>query len=232
MIVTTEQPGTPADPAARKRILLVDDHPIFRHGLTALLDRQPGLFVCGQADSAPGALEQMRRLKPDLAVIDISLRGTNGIELVKLLKAELPHLPIVILSMHDESLYAVRALKAGALAYVMKADGPQPVLDAIYKALQGKLFVSSHLKELLIFKAVHGSESDSASPVDRLSDRELEILTMLGRGHPTRSIAKELNLSVKTVETHRAHIKEKLGFTDGNDMVRFAIDWVAQEELR
>jgi DNA-binding NarL/FixJ family response regulator len=192
----------------------------------------PGLFVCGHADSAPSALEQMRRLKPDLAVIDISLRGTNGIELVKLLKAELPHLPIVMLSMHDESLYAVRALKAGALAYVMKTDGPQPVLDAIYKALQGKLFVSSHLEELLIFKAVHGSESDCASPVDRLSDRELEVLTMLGRGHPTRSIAKELNLSVKTVETHRAHIKEKLGFTDGNDMVRFAIHWVAQEELR
>jgi DNA-binding NarL/FixJ family response regulator len=143
------------------------------------------------------------------------------------MKAELSHLPIVMLSMHDETLYALRALKAGALAYVMKADGPQSVLDAIYKALQGKLSVSAHLEEMLIFKAVHGSESDSSSPVDRLSDRELEILTMLGRGHPTRSIAKELNLSIKTIETHRAHIKEKFGFSDGNDMVRFAIDWVA-----
>jgi DNA-binding NarL/FixJ family response regulator len=113
----------------------------------------------------------------------------------------------------------------------MKADGPQRVLEAIDRALEGKVFVSPHLGAMLIFKAVHDSETDSASPVDRLSDRELEILTMVGRGHPTRSIAKELNLSVKTIETHRAHIKEKLGFPDANEMVRFAIDWVAQQEL-
>jgi DNA-binding NarL/FixJ family response regulator len=124
------------------------------------------------------------------------------------------------------------ALKAGALAYVMKADGLQWIVDAICNALQGKVFVSPRFEELLIFKAIHGSESDSASPVDGLSDRELEVLTMLGRGHPTRSIAKELNLSVKTIETHRAHIKEKMGFTDKNEMVRFAIDWVARQELR
>jgi DNA-binding NarL/FixJ family response regulator len=230
--VTSEQPGTPGHEATKKKLLLVDDHPIFRHGLTELLDRQPGLVVCGHADSAPGALEQMRRLKPDLAVVDISLRGTNGIELVKLMKAELPHLAIVMLSMHQESLYAMRALKAGALAYVMKADGPQPVLEAIDRVLEGKVFVSPHLEEMLIFKAIHESESDSASPVDRLSDRELEVLTMVGRGHPTRSIAKELNLSVKTIETHRGHIKEKLGFADANEMIRFAIDWVARQELR
>jgi DNA-binding NarL/FixJ family response regulator len=173
----------------------------------------------------------MRQLKPDLAILDITLRGTDGIELVKLMKAEAPHLPILVLSMHDESLYALRALKAGALGYVMKADGVQPVLDAIYRALQGKLFVSQRLGEKLIFKAIHTSESDSPSPVGRLSDRELEVLAMLGRGHSTRSIAKEINLSVKTVETHRAHIKEKLGFADANEMVRFAIDWVAHQEL-
>jgi DNA-binding NarL/FixJ family response regulator len=210
--------------------LLVDDHPIFRHGLTQLLDRQPGLTVCGHADSAPDALEQMRRLKPDLVILDITLRGTNGIELLKMMKAELPHLPMVMLSMHDEILYAIRALKAGALGYVMKADGPTPLLKAINRALQGKLFVSPRLEEVLILQAIHGSESGPASPVDRLSDRELEVLTMIGRGHPTRSIAQELNLSVKTIETHRAHIKEKLGFADGNEMVRFAIDWVAQQE--
>lgn len=226
------QAGTPSDYAPKKKLLLVDDHPIFRHGLTALLERQPGLIVCGHADSAPGALEQMRRQRPDLAVIDISLQGTNGIELVKSMKVELPHLRIVMLSMHDEMVYALRALKAGALAYVMKADGAQAVLTAIYKALEGKLFVSPQLEELLIFKAVHGSESDSVTPLDRLSDRELEVLTMIGSGHPTRSIAKQLNLSVKTVESHRAHIKEKLGFSEGNDMVQFAIDWVAQQELR
>jgi DNA-binding NarL/FixJ family response regulator len=230
--LTSEELMPPADQASKKKILLVDDHPIFRHGLRELLDRQPGLAVCGHAESASGALEEMRRCKPDLAVVDISLRGTNGIELVKSMKTELPHLAIVMLSMHDESLYALRALKAGALAYVMKADGPQSVLDAICNALQGKVFVSPRFEELLIFRAVHGSETDSASPIDRLSDRELEVLTMLGRGHPTRSIAKELNLSVKTIETHRAHIKEKMGFSDGNEMVRFAIDWVARQELR
>ena len=226
-----DQPNTADSENSKKKILLVDDHPIFRHGLTELLDRQVDLMVCGHADSAPTALEQMRRLKPDLAILDITLRGTNGIELVKLMKAEAPHLPILVLSMHDESLYALRALKAGALGYVMKADGVQPVLDAIYRALQGKLFVSQRLGEKLIFKAIHASESDSPSPVDRLSDRELEILVMLGRGHSTRSVAKEINLSVKTVETHRAHIKEKLGFADANEMVRFAIDWVANQEL-
>lgn len=226
-----EDTSTGNNQAAKKKILLVDDHPIFRHGLTELLDRQVDLVVCGHADSAPAALEQMRQLKPDLAILDITLQGTNGIELVKLMKAEAPHLPILVLSMHDESLYALRALKAGALGYVMKADGVQPVLDAIYHALQGKLFVSKRLGEKLIFKAIHASESDSPSPVDRLSDRELEVLVMLGRGHSTRSIAKEINLSVKTVETHRAHIKEKLGFADANEMVRFAIDWVSHQEL-
>ena len=226
-----DQADTGNNQAAKKKILLVDDHPIFRHGLTELLDRQVDLVVCGHADSAPTALEQMRQLKPDLAILDITLRGTDGIELVKLMKAEAPHLPILVLSMHDESLYALRALKAGALGYVMKADGVQPVLDAIYRVLQGKLFVSKRLGEKLIFKAIHTSESDSPSPVGRLSDRELEVLVMLGRGHSTRSIAKEINLSVKTVETHRAHIKEKLGFADANEMVRFAIDWVAHQEL-
>src|SRR5258707_460728 len=152
------QPANQSDQPAKKKILLVDDHPIFRHGLTELLDRQVDLVVCGHADSAPTALDQMRRLKPDLAILDITLRGTNGIELVKLMKAEAPHLPILVLSMPDESLYALRALKAGALGYVMKADGVQPVLDAIYRALQGKLFVSQRLGEKLIFKAIHASE--------------------------------------------------------------------------
>jgi DNA-binding NarL/FixJ family response regulator len=215
---------------AKRKILLVDDHPIFRHGLAELLDAQTDLTVCGHADSAPGALEQMRQLKPDLAILDITLRGTNGIELVKLMKAEHPQLPVLVLSMHDESLYALRALRAGALGYVMKAEGVQHVLEAVRRVLEGKLFVSPKLGEKLIFKAIHSSESDSPSPIDRLSDRELEVLVMLGRGHSTRSIAKQINLSVKTVETHRAHIKEKLGFSDANEMVRFAIDWVAQQE--
>jgi len=228
---TEENKGTRNAEPAKKKILLVDDHPIFRHGLAELLDTQTDLTVCGHADSAPSALEQMRRLQPDLAILDITLRGTNGIELVKLMKAEYPQMPVLVLSMHDEALYGLRALRAGALGYVMKAEGVQHVLEAVRRVLEGKMFVSPKLSEKLIFKAVHGSESDSPSPIDRLSDRELEVLVMLGRGHSTRSIAKQINLSVKTVETHRAHIKEKLGFADANEMVRFAIDWVAQQEV-
>src|SRR5580693_10807124 len=136
-----EEAATPTSQVAKKKILLVDDHPIFRHGLTELLDRQVDLVVCGHADSAPTALEQMRRLKPDLAILDITLRGTNGIELVKLMKAEAPHLPILVLSMHDESLYALRALKAGALGYVMKAEALQHVINAVRRVLDGRIFV-------------------------------------------------------------------------------------------
>jgi DNA-binding NarL/FixJ family response regulator len=221
-----KEPAKAAAPTeiVKKRILLVDDHPIFRHGLEDLLKKQDDLMICGHADSAPAALEKMRNLHPDLAIVDVSINGANGIELVKQMKAEVPHLAILVLSMHDESLYALRALKAGALGYVMKAEALQHVMD-------GRIFVSPRFGEQLIFKAVHGSENGAPSPVDRLSDRELEVLMMLGKGHNTKSIAKGLNLSVKTIETHRAHIKEKLGFSDASEMVRFAIDWVTHQEL-
>jgi DNA-binding NarL/FixJ family response regulator len=228
-----KQPAKIAAPTEtpKKQILLVDDHPIFRHGLEDLLEKQDDLAICGHADSAPTALAEMRRLNPDMAIVDISIKGSNGIELVKQMKAELPDLPILVLSMHDESLYALRALKAGALGYVMKAEALQHVIGAVRRVLDGRIFVSPRFGEKLIFKAVHGSESGSVSPVDRLSDRELEVLVMLGKGHNTKSIADELHLSVKTIETHRAHIKEKLGFTDASEMVRFAIDWVTHREL-
>ncbi len=216
---------------AKKRVLLVDDHPIFRHGLEDLLKKQDDLAVCGHADSAPIALSQMRSLRPDLAIIDVSINGSNGIELVKQMKAEARDLAILVLSMHDESLYALRALKAGALGYVMKAEALQHVISAVRCVLAGRIFVSPRFGEKLIFKAVHGTDSGSLSPVDRLSDRELEVLVMLGKGHNTKSIAKDLNLSIKTIETHRAHIKEKLGVADASEMVRFAIDWVTHQEL-
>jgi len=203
-----------------KRILVVDDHPIFRSGLAGLLNQQPDLEVCGQADSAPLALDQMRKHRPDLAIIDVSLKGTNGIELVKLMKAEQPKLMTLILSMHDETLYALRALKAGALGYLMKAEAPEPVLRAVRQVLEGNLFVSPRFAEKLIFKAVSASETNAASPVDGLSDRELEVLIMLGKGHSTKLVAHNLNLSIKTIETHRAHIKEKLGLSDSNEMTR------------
>jgi DNA-binding NarL/FixJ family response regulator len=214
----------------KKRVLIVDDHPIFRFGLAGLITEQSHLEVCGHADSAPIALDSMRRLKPDLVLLDLSLRGTNGIELIKLMKAEEPTLPILVISMHDEAVFGLRALKAGALGYVMKAEAMNHVAEAISKVMQGKIYVSPKFGEKLIFKAVQSVEAGTGSPVDALSDRELEVLQLLGKGHSSRSIAETLHLSVKTIETHRAHIKEKLGFTDSEEMVKFAIDWVAQQE--
>ena len=225
-----ESPTVPTAARAQKRILIVDDHPVFRHGIAALITAEKNLAVCGEADSAPAALEAMRRLKPDLAMLDISLQGTNGIELVKLMRAEQPRLPIIILSMHDESLYALRALRAGARGYVMKGEAMSHVLTALRKVLAGDIYVSPRFSERLVFKAIQSLEGGMGSPVDKLSDRELEVLQLLGRGFGTREIANELHLSVKTIETHRAHIKEKLGFKDAGEMVRFFIDWVAQEQ--
>ena len=214
----------------KKRVLIVDDHPIFRFGLAGLITEQSHLEVCGHADSAPIALDAMRRLKPDIVLVDLSLRGTNGIELIKLMKAEEPDLPILVISMHNEAVFGLRALKAGALGYVMKAEAMNHVAEAISKVLQGKIYVSPQFGEKLIFKAVQSAETGTGSPVDSLSDRELEVLQLLGKGGSTRSIAEALHLSVKTIETHRAHIKEKLGFQDSEEMVKFAIDWVAQQE--
>jgi len=214
----------------KRRVLVVDDHPVFRHGISALINAEADLAVCGEGSSSATALDAMRTLKPDVALLDISLPGTNGIELIKLMKAEEPKLPLLMLSMHDESLYALRALRAGALGYVMKAEALTHVLDALRKVLKGEVYVSPRLSERLIFQAIQSVDGGMGSPVDKLSDRELEVLELLGRGFGTKEIASELHLSVKTIETHRAHIKEKLGFRDAGEMVRFAIDWVAQEK--
>jgi DNA-binding NarL/FixJ family response regulator len=162
---------------ARRKILLVDDQPIFRHGLQELIDGQSDLMVCGQTDHAPPALKLMRKLKPDLAIIDVSLHGTIGIGLIKMIKAE--DLPILVLSMHDETLYALRALKAGALGCVMKAEALEHVIAGIRRALEGRIFVSPHLDEHLIFRAVKFLETGAGTPVDQLSDRELEVLALL-----------------------------------------------------
>jgi DNA-binding NarL/FixJ family response regulator len=223
--------AAPSGKPSSKRILIVDDHPVFRIGLADLISQQPDLSVCGHADAAPAALEQMRNLKPDLAIVDISLGGTNGIELIKMMKAEVPRLPILVLSVHDESLYAHRALKAGALGYLMKAEAARHVVTAIRRVVEGKIFVSPRFADQLIFKSIQSPESGTGDPVDQLSDRELEVLELLGKGENTRSVASLLNLSVKTIETHRAHIKEKLGFRDSSEMIRFAVEWVAQREL-
>jgi len=213
--------------ACKHRILVVDDHPLFRHGIGNLINGEPDLELCGEADNSPSALEGIRHLGPDLVTIDISLRGANGIELLKSIKAEHPKLPLLVLSMHDESLYALRALRAGARGYIMKQEALDRIVSAIRQVLRGELYVSASMSGRMIEEFVQGgSGNGGCSVADKLTDRELEILQLIGKGHGVQQIARELNLSAKTIETHRAHIKEKLNFETARELARFAVQWV------
>jgi DNA-binding NarL/FixJ family response regulator len=224
-------PAPEATPTtAAKRVLIVDDHPTFREGLKFVIGEDSGFIVCGEADSAAHAIEAFGILEPDIVVLDVSMPGMNGIELIKMILAQSPDMPILVISMHDETLYALRALKAGARGYVMKAEATDSILSALHKVADGKTYVSATFGDQLIFKAIQSLDDGLGSPIDVLSDRELEVFEKLGKGMSTRAIADELHLSPKTVETHRAHIKEKLDFKDGSAMVRFALDWSAHQE--
>jgi DNA-binding NarL/FixJ family response regulator len=214
----------------KKRVLIVDDHPMLRRGMAEIIAGDAEFEVCAEAESAPSGLQAMREKKPDIALIDITLPGANGLELIKLMLAEQPKLQVLVVSMHDESLYALRSLRAGAKGYLMKAETLEQIMTALRKVAAGDIYVTPRFSERLVFKAIQSLEGGMGSPVDRLSDRELEVLRFLGKGLGTRDIATSLHLSVKTIETHRAHIKEKLGFKEAAEMVRFAIDWVVQEE--
>jgi DNA-binding NarL/FixJ family response regulator len=212
---------------AKKLILLVDDHSIFRFGLEAFLKKQQPALVCLHADTPAAALQLIRESPPEIAIVDVSLAGANGIELVIRIKAQLPHLPIVVFSMHDEPSYVLRAFKAGAQAYVIKTDPPREVVDALDSVASGKKFLSSRLRQNPIFKVLFRAES----MMSQLTDREAEVLLMMGKGKSTASIAQELGLSVKTVETHQAHIKEKLGLSNAREMTQFAINLVNYREM-
>lgn len=228
---------TPDAPAAdRRRVLLVDDHPIMRQGLAQFLGGQPDLAVPYQAATASQGLELARRHEPDAAVVDLTLKSGNGLDLVKDLHVFLPKLPILVLSMHDESIYAERALRAGAKGYVMKGEDAEKILLAVRRILSGGNWVSEAVMSRVLQRAV-GSGGDHAGGIgvgedpisERLTDRELQVLTMLGRGRGTRAVAADLRLSVKTVETYRANLKEKLGLADAPALVRFAVEWVHRE---
>jgi len=214
----------PSDPSAGKRkIFLVDDHPIVRQGLAQLINNEPDLIVIGQGEDAYGSLRAIREAKPDLVLTDVSLKESDGIELVKELKSQFPKLPALVVSMHDESLYAERALRAGAGGYVMKQEPPQTLLAAIRVVLSGQVYVSSKMSATLLQRMVAGKKSKGGLPMDRLTDRELEIFRMIGSGMSVKDIADKLFISVKTVEAHREHIKEKLNFKNSAELLRFAI---------
>ena len=204
-------------------MVIVDDHPIVRKGIQLLLEQESDLEVCGEAESAGEALEQIRALQPDAAIVDISLKGTDGIELTKSIRAEFARLPILIMSMHDESIYAERVLRSGANGYIMKQEVADNVVNALRTVLKGDIYVSDEMRQTLLGRISGRSEPVHTSPIDRLSDRELEVFRLIGRGFGTRQIAKDLHLSVKTIETYRAHIKEKLGIDSATELVRQAV---------
>ena len=219
------------DPPEAKRIVIVDDHPLFRKGLEQLIHSDSAFAVCGEANNASEAMDVIRKLNPDLATVDLSLPGANGIELIKNIRAEFPKLPILVLSMHDESLYALRALRAGAEGYVMKHEAMANVIQAIHEVFNGRPYLSPAMAAQVITKFAHRGSQSEADAVERLSDRELEILELIGKGNEVRQIAKLLHLSPKTVETHRAHIKEKLNLQNARQVTRFAVQWVGTRNV-
>ena len=224
--VRSANKNSKCDRPGAKRIVVVDDHPLFRKGLEQLINSNDGLAVCGEAGSAAEAMDVVRRIAPDLVIVDVSLPGANGIELIKNIRAEFSKLPILVLSMHDESLYALRSLRAGAQGYVMKQEALANVLTAIQQVFDGRPYLSPAMSAKLIVSYAEAPGDGKAAATDTLSDRELEILELIGKGHEVREIAKELHLSPKTVETHRAHIKEKLSLDNARQVTRFAVQWL------
>lgn len=209
----------------KSQIVIVDDHPIVRQGLAEMVDQEPDLCVCGTAEDVHRGLDAIEKLKPDLVIVDVSLKGSNGIELLKNIKIRHPRMLVLVLSMHDESLYAVRALRAGAAGYIMKQEATERVLTAIRRVLTGEIYLSEKMERKMMHQLVGGRSARTGSPIEDLSDRELEVFGLIGQGHGTRQIAEELHLSIKTVESHRAHIKEKLNLRNATELVQHAIQW-------
>jgi len=223
----TEETGKTEMPHLKHRVMLVDDHPIVRHGMAMLINEEDDLMVCGESSSASETLAQIECCQPEVAVIDVSLQGASGIDLTKSIKEQKPDLPILILSMHEENLYAERALRAGARGFVMKQEPAETVLHAIRTVLKGDVYLSERLSSKVLRALVDGpGEEPERFGVDRLSDRELEVFELIGRGYSTRRIADALHLSVKTIETHRAHIKQKLKLGNATELVHRAFHWV------
>ncbi|MHC4087238.1 MAG: response regulator [Planctomycetota bacterium] len=214
----------------KTKVLIVDDHPIIRQGLSELINHEPDLIVCGYAEDAPEALGKIKESEPDMVIVDISLKETSGMDLTKDIKAQYPNLPVLALSMHDEALYAERMLRAGARGYIMKAEATENVVTAIRKILSGQIYVSDKMAAKMVRKLVGGSPDVGASVMERLSDRELEVFRMIGQGFGTRQIAERLHLSIKTIETYREHIKEKLNLADASELLQYAIQWTHSQD--
>jgi len=209
----------------RRQVLVIDDHPFMRAGLTQMIDRQPDMQICGEAGNPAEAMKVLERCRPDLVLSDITMPGRSGLEFIKDLTTTVEGVPILVVSMHDETIYAERALRAGARGYIMKEAGGENLLAAIRQILRGEIYVSPRMSAQLLEKVSARRPRNSRSPIEKLSDREFEVFQLIGQGKSTRDIAAQLHLSSKTVDVHRSHIKEKLDLKDATDLVRHAVRW-------
>lgn len=214
----------------KNTILVVDDHQLFREGLSQMINREADLQVCAEADDDQTALEALQKAKPDMAIIDISLAGSNGIDLIKQIRTSDTETPILVLSMHDESLYAERALRSGANGYIMKQEANKKVRDAIRQVLSGEIYLSEKMSTQLVSKLIGGRNEATKSPMDTLSPRELEVFELIGQGHGTRQIAEAMKLTIPTINSFRARIKEKLNLKNASELVLNAIQWVQNKQ--
>ncbi|MEP6672707.1 MAG: response regulator transcription factor [Chthoniobacter sp.] len=213
----------------KKRVMIVDDHPLVRERLAQIFNHEPDMEVCGEAEDAKQAMETIRLEAPDLVIVDITLKNSSGLDLIKSIKLHAPTLPILVLSMHEESLYAERVLRSGANGYITKHQQPAEVLTAVRRVLAGDVYVSDKMASEFLRSISSGVKSAPHS-VDRLTDRELEVLELIGRGRTTREIATKLELGVATIDTYRARIKEKMNFNNAAELLHFAIRWVQDRE--
>ena len=214
--------------AGKKRILVVDDHPMMRDGLRQLIAGEPDLEICGEADDANAALQEAENLKPDLAIVDITLRSSNGLDLIKDLRIRSPRTAVLVLSMHDESLYAERVLRAGGRGYIMKQEGGTKILEGIRQVAAGRTYVSEAVSARIL-DAISGVQGESKSPVETLTDREFQVFQLIGQGLSTKEMADKLHVSAKTIEVHRVNIKEKLGLGTAAELLRFAVRWIESQ---
>jgi DNA-binding NarL/FixJ family response regulator len=225
-------PPSTAGAPRKNRIFLIDDHPLVREGLANLINAQHDLIVCGEAEDSAGAMTGIAKTRPDVALVDISLKNESGLELVKNLESQFPLVALIVLSMHDEALYAERALRAGARGYVMKRESTKSVLASIRRVLEGGVYVSERVVNSMARRFTSSSKGAESSPVERLSDRELEIFRLLGQGRSTAQIAEDLHLSLKTVQAYCARAKEKFGVSTLGELLRAAIRWEDATHLK
>jgi len=214
----------------KKRLLLIDDHPIMRHGLAQLINAEADLEVCGDAGNAAEGLRAVEKCHPDLVIVDLTLPDKHGLEFIKDMQAMHPGTLMLVLSMHDESLYAERALRGGARGYLMKETAADNLIKAVHRVLDGGIYLSDRMAGAMLEMVAGQRKQTEASPLDRLTDRELEVLQLIGQGKGTRQIAEQLHVSVRTIDAHRAHIKDKLQLPDGNALVRYAVRWVESND--